>query len=181
MGFAGDTRYGSKQTKRVFTLNRTQTIGEVIPEKEINLTTHRLAEMIMYELGYTPRRRHITRTSLKVVIKILWGIIVSEMMNGNNVRTPIGSFRVIAQRRYAQIQYGLLGVKKNVRPTIDKRVTVKFRPSKMVIRSLSSLIEVYDERQFKRRLEILSNRSVVRSSRPRERPSYERMGRDTDK
>lgn len=153
-------------------------ISKIIPEKEVTLYQNRLIAIILSEMEDYKNRR-ISTPTLKEILDTLWLAIVNELICGNTVTTPIGTFSLAVNRRLGEAQFGT--IKKRFRPTAERRAQVKFKESKLLLKSIKHLLERYDAQQTKCDGKSPRERSLERVARWRERAADARVGRRTSK
>lgn len=143
---------------------------EIIGREEVRLTTKKLITIALDELADYKNRR-ISRDTLSEVFHTFWRVVANELIQGNRVSTPLGRFEPTVDRRYGRANWVKAGVKRQFIPTKDRRIGIKFKPSKLLLNSMHHLIEVFDAQQVNRNIQVVSRRRLVRNSRPAKRPS----------
>lgn len=147
----------------------------ILDEEEVLLSNTRLITICLDELGDYKQRR-ISRRTLHEVFRTLWLAIINELLQGNRVSTPIGQFIPYILRKYGRTNWVAAGVKPSQRPKRSDRVSIKFKPSNTLTKSIDFLIERYDAQQIKRNHKSSRKRRVVRIARPGKRPPNETVG-----
>lgn len=175
------SKYGSKHTRVVCGSRLTEmtfkgATTRVIPHKEVNLSNQAIISLVKGELQ--DRYKRLGRVMLKEVFDTFWYAIASELMLGNSVITPIGTFSLWVERRWEN--GGLTTVSKKFRPTVEKRVRVQFKENKFLKNSIKHIIERQDAQETKRDRDVARHRSLERIARYRQRVAHERVGRKTN-
>ena len=79
-------------------------ISKIIPEKEVTLYQNRLVTIILEEMADYENRR-ISKKTLQEILKTFWLVIINELVCGNNVTTPIGTFSLYVDRKLGQTEW----------------------------------------------------------------------------
>lgn len=147
-----------------------------LPDEEVILYQNKIVTIILDELQDYKRRR-IGRTTLNEVFRLFWISIATELISGNRVVTPLGTFTPYVTKKYNNISWELAGIKKSIRPKVSERVRIKFKESSFLRRSIQNLIERADEQEARIHRQESDRRGLERAARRKQRPTNERMGR----
>lgn len=148
----------------------------IFDQEEVMLTNKKFVEIIYREFEDIENRR-ISKATITDIIKTLWLSVITELISGNRVITPIGTFSPKIKRLYGSVNYAALGVRKSHRPLYNKRIDIGFSASEALLKTMKYLIERYDAQQTTRNGYSPRKRRLVRITRQRKCPPDETVGR----
>lgn len=150
-----------------------------LPEEEVILYQKKLITIVLDEMSDYEHRR-FGRKTLQEAFNTFWRVIATELMSGNRVISPIGTFTPHVVKKYDNINWTLAGVKKSIRPVSNERVQIKYQASKLLKQSIQNLLERTDEQEARIHRESADKRRLERAARRKQRATYARVGRNNN-